>query len=336
MSGSQATGRGKPAQRPGLSPQQRHALPPFSAIRAFEAIGTCGGVRRAAVALSLDHAAVSRHLRALEQWAGVPLVDRTPGSGGRLTAEGLHFHGRIAKALAEIARASIELTHRGDERSFRLWCTPGIASEWLTKRLGVFAAQYSEVDFELQPTEEAPDLASHEADAHLHYVVDIERRDDPDPALRVVEIARPPILAVASPRFLDRAGPFSNPADLLSTTLLHESSFGQWRRWFDKHGVDAAAITGPKFWHGHLTLAAARQGHGVALANALLVGDDLRAGALVEVGSAQPVYLGSYMFTARRDRWRDRVVLGFRRWLENTIAAEAAQSGDVIAPVTRS
>jgi LysR family glycine cleavage system transcriptional activator len=307
--------------RKGLTREQRLSLPPFAAIRAFEAIGTCGGIRRAALELSIDHAAVSRHLRALETWAGVALVDRA-GGGASLTESGLKFHRAITQGLAGIAAASLELTRRADDAHLSLWCSPGLASEWLTGRLGSFSAILPDVAIEIQPSELTPDAAQ-DVDAHLHYVIDAIPWTG-DGALRSVEIARPPILAVASPAYLETARPFDTPADLLDAALLHEANFDQWRRWFEAHGVETTnRLSGSKLWQGHLTLAAARRGQGIALANALLVGDSLRSGELVAIGDWKPIHLGGYMFTARRNHWRDRTVMGFRRWLENSIAAES-------------
>lgn len=305
--------------RSGLSVEHRHALPPFGALCAFEAVGTYGGIRRAAVALSRDHAAVSRHLRALEVWAGVPLVQR---DGGQLTPEGAKFYERISTAMKEIAGASFELTHRGDDGRLRLWCVPGIAVQWLAPRLGAFASAYPNIDLELQPTDAMPNFSTHEADAVLRYVPHIAARKVPDPDLSSVEIARPAVLAVASPKFIAKLNhPITGPADLLTAPLLHEASFDQWRRWFAAHGIDAGTrLTGPRLWHGHLTAAAAKRGQGVALSNVFLIGDDLRSGALVDVGGDDSVHLGSYIFSARRDRWRDRSIRRFRRWLEQSVA----------------
>jgi len=41
------------------------ALPPFAALRAFEAVGREGGIRKAAASLGIDHAVISRHIRQL-------------------------------------------------------------------------------------------------------------------------------------------------------------------------------------------------------------------------------------------------------------------------------
>jgi len=304
----------------GLSKEQRNVFPPFATIRAFEAIGTLGGIRRAAAALSVDHAAVSRHLRALENWTGTTLVDRNQGSGGQLTPQGRIYHRRLTAALAEIANATQDLRYRGDDRSFRLWCMPGLASEWLSGKIGDYLVDNPDIEIEIQPSDVPPNFEMQQANAYLHYVID-NAPEEQDQKLRTTRIARPPVLAVVSPRFLADHPPITQPADLLATTLLHESNDDQWRRWFAHLNVDAGPeIKGPKFWHGHLTLAAARRGQGVALANALLVLDDLAEGRLVAVGGWNSVYLGTYMFTTRADGWRGRTVASFRRWLELAIA----------------
>src|SRR5258708_4472865 len=52
-------------------------LPPLNAIKAFEAAARHGSFTRAAVELCVTHGAVSRQIRALEEWLGVQLLVRT-------------------------------------------------------------------------------------------------------------------------------------------------------------------------------------------------------------------------------------------------------------------
>ncbi len=300
---------------------QKASIPPFAALRAFDAVGACGGIRRAAAALSVDHAAVSRHLQALELWTGMTLIQRVGGAYGTLTPQGRIYHQRISAALAEVALATQDLMRRDDDTCLRLWVAPGLASEWLTGKIGEFTKRHAKIDLELQPSDHAPDFGANEADAYLHYVAD-GSVEQVIPSLRSVEVVRPPILAVASPQFVELMGAVTSPAELVGKTLLHEASHDQWRNWFALHGLlDVGPLAGPKFWQGHLTLSAARQGQGIALANALLVSNDIASGRLVSVGQFPEVFLGSYNFTARRDCWRGTAIASFRRWLENAIAA---------------
>jgi DNA-binding transcriptional LysR family regulator len=306
----------------------RKSLPPFSTLRAFEAIGRLSGIRRAAQALQLDHAVVSRHLRSLEEWASVQLVTRMHGQTV-LTEEGLRFHARISAALGEIQDASIELLRRNETPRLSIWCIPGFASEWLAARLSTFQAKNPNLELELRPTDKSPDFSRYEADVDIRYV----RGNEPITAMNIkagvrrFEIARPPVIAVTSPGCAALLPPLQQPADLLQAPLLHEESPQQWQDWFAAHGVQTPeALHGPRLWHAHLTIEAARRGHGIALANPFLVGDDFATGRLVgllqDSANKHPdVALGAYAFGARADRWQSSTITCFRRWLKTEIGA---------------
>jgi LysR family glycine cleavage system transcriptional activator len=310
------------AATPNLRTLGTRAMPPFAALRAFEAVGALGGIRRAAQELGVDHASVSRHIRFLEEWAGVPLIDRPRGA--RLTPEGQRFHQRIAAALEEIVSASVELTRRGHERRLHVWCVPGFAYRWLNARLAEFTAGHPDLDLDIRPTDHPPDLTRHEADADIRYVHDYDPPPPPPSEIESVEISRPPVIPVASPELIDSLGPAVTPERLLGAPLLHEEGDGEWRAWFAAHGVQAPdRLPGPRLWHAHLTIDAARRGQGIALTNPFLAQEDLKAGQLRPVPLAEgaaEVQLGAYVFRARRDRWRTPAVIAFRRWLEREAA----------------
>ncbi|WP_423350166.1 LysR substrate-binding domain-containing protein [Phenylobacterium sp. VNQ135] len=315
--------RAEPGGRP--SPGRR-LLPPFAALRAFEAVGQLGGIRRAAQELGVDHAAVSRHLRALEEWAGVKLIDRE--QGGRLTPEGAKYLARISAALEEISRATVDLTRRGDDSRLVIWSVPGFAYRWLIRRLPDFNAAHPGFDLEVRPTDHAPDFARHEADADIRYVRDMAPAQDGD--VQSVEIARPIVFPAASPALAARLGADASAEALLDETLLHEDDDSEWRAWLKARQVPVPErLGGPRLWHAHLTLDAARRGQGVVLTNALLAGDELASGELVEltVQPAEPeIRFGGYALRVRRDRWRDPAILKFRRWLERAAAQDATLS----------
>lgn len=306
----------------------RRVMPPFAALRAFEAVGHLGGIRRAAQELGVDHAAVSRHLRALEAWAGVRLIDRQ--RRGLLTDDGLKYHERVSAALEEISKATIDLTRRGDDTGLTIWCVPGLASRWLNGRLADFAAAHPEFDIEVRPTDQGPDLSRHEADADIRYVRDFVVAPDAD--IQHVVIARVSVVAVASPEMAARLPSPLSPADLLTAPLLHEHEDYEWRRWFAAHGVEAPArLPGPRLWHAHLTLDAARRGQGIVLTNRFLLADDLARGELVRlpvVPEASDLAFGAYVLRVRRDRSRRPGIAKFRRWLEReALQHESSKAG---------
>lgn len=308
-----------------LRPPERKSLPPFEALRAFDAVARLGGIRKAAAWLSRDHAVVSRHLRSIESWLGVQLIARTPG-GIVLTEQGRVYHESISKALEYIAHATLDVLNSGQHNSLSIWCTPGFALYWLSQHFAAFEARNAGIDFELRPTDASPDFAAHEADLDIRFHATYEDEAKPSAGQRHGTIAHVPIIAVASTRYLESRDAITEPADLLAHELLHESGTNNWVQWLRSYGVACEGrIGGPRLWQGHLTVDAARHGRGIALANSLMIRDDLRSGALIDIGAGKdgfPVRIGHYVLIARRDRWDDRPVRAFRRWLRETIAKE--------------
>lgn len=314
------------------------SLPPFATMRAFEAVGRLCGVRRAAQALKLDHAVVSRHVRTLEEWAGVRLIHRVDGKTV-LTEEGARYHARISTALAEINDASNELLLRNDESNLSICCVPGFAFEWLIPRLSAFQAANPGMKLELHPTDQGPDFSRYEANVDIRYVPGTQPMSRTcATGVRAFEIARPPVWAVASPECAARLAYVTTPESLLNAPLLHEENESQWHSWFSEHGVaNVMPLSGPRLWHAHMTLQAARRGQGVALANPFLLGDDLRAGRLVLLPAdcARDVTLGSYMFLARADQWQTPAIVRFRLWLKDAAIAGNLSLGPRVVRSTR-
>ncbi len=299
--------------------EPRNTIPPLSALRAFEAVGRLKGFRRAAQALDVDHTVISRHVRGLEEWAGVPVVRRQAGVI-TLTTEGARYHQRVSALLIDLAAASSELRRHGDVTRLVIWCAPGLASQWLTPRLQTFKEKHPAIDLELHPTDRSPDFSRYEADIDIRYVFGSEKAAATSTGVRRLEIARPPVIAVASPACVQARRLTATPEDWRNAPMLHEETDEQWHAWLAAHGMDfPGPIAGSRLWHAHLTLEAARSGQGIALANPFLVRDDLRSGRLVEItprrGADNPV-LGSYVFEARADCWQGRSIVCFRRWLQ--------------------
>jgi LysR family glycine cleavage system transcriptional activator len=300
-------------------PPSRKSLPPFEALRAFDVVARLGGVRKAAQALSRDHAVVSRHLRAIEAWTGATLIERT-AAGVVLTAEGRQYHQQIAAAMDMIAHATLDLMKRGDYRRLQIRCIPGFALYWLSRRLGEFEQRHPAVDIELRPADRTADFSSHETDVDIRFIPVYQSPGELSPELRSIDLISSAVIAVASRGYLSEAPLIKEPRNLLNHKLLHEENFNRWSNWLAAHGVhDDVDLTGPLLWQGHLTLDAARYGRGIALTNHLIAADDLEKGRLIEVGrgnaSFQPYSHAIYRLISRADRWDAPLIRSFRQWL---------------------
>jgi DNA-binding transcriptional LysR family regulator len=305
-------------------------LPPLAALRAFEAVGRLGGIRRAAKELGIDHAVVSRHIRSLETWLGTPLVIRN-GSANQLTTEGEAYYEEIYSALTTIATATGKLMRASNEMSLSLWCIPGFAFLWLADRLGDFITSNPEINVDFRPADQSPDFRAKEVHGDIRYLREWELADVSRLAHRF-EFARPEVFPVASPACAAQLPPIETAADLLRCPLLHEENDLEWIHWLQAQGVEVEGrIPGSRLWHAHLTLNAARQGYGIALANRMLLGDDLETGRLVPVqlheGAFKTVSFGAYTFLAREDRWNVPVIVRFRQWLQRAVIADQPKHG---------
>ena len=300
--------------------EKRRQYPPFAALRTFDVFGRCLGIRKAAQILDIDHAAVSRQLKALEGWLGIRLYERNAGGATTLTPDGARYHARIAGALDEIGSASDAVLRR-DQQALLIWCSPGLAFHWLAIRLMDFHKLHPGAEIELRPTDMSPDLARNEADGDIRYIR--TGTPAPDPGVRCEIFAQPEVFPVVSSATLARLGGIVSAADLLRENLLHEESEAEWQLWFAAQGVTVGErLPGPRLWHAHLLLDAARHGQGIALANLFLVAEDLLRGRLVRLqpqgGVFRPATLGGYGFVARRERWALPVMRQFRSWLRRT------------------
>lgn len=302
-------------------------LPPFAALRAFDAVFRVGGIRKAAMQLGVNHAVVSRHIKQLEDWLGVPLVARN-GNRLLLTEEGARYHTRIASAFAEMQLATDELIGLRDSAPLRLHCVPGLSIQWLSGQLAAFERAYPECRVELKPTDAPANLAIHEADADIRY----HRDDDPEPSggrgLRCFDLARPAILAVASPAMAANLN--ARADEILEWPFLHEEDDREWRAWLRLNGVTPPQkLPGLLCWHAHLAIDAARQGRGVALASRFLIETDLIAGSLapIRLPEFHTVPLGGYVLTAREDRWSNPILARLRDFLRTHAALLESDHG---------
>jgi DNA-binding transcriptional LysR family regulator len=305
------------------SKQQSKDALPFGSLKAFELIGRLGGIRKAALALGIDHAGVSRHLKTLERWAGTTLLDRRRGENGCLTPKGLRYHARISAALCEIDNAGADLTQASGMGCLHVWCAPGLAYKWLLRHLDKFTDTYSDLQVDLRVTDSGPDIARADTAAHIGFVGDWLARGVPA-GIQTAELSRPCIIPVVSPSFLAGAGTLSCSMDIVDLPLLHEEDESQWSNWLARQEIPApGTLGGRRLWHANLTIDAAKRGQGVALAADLLVADDIRQGDLVELhsgGQSYPrVHIGGFALAAREDRWRTPPIERFRDWLRVTM-----------------
>jgi DNA-binding transcriptional LysR family regulator len=124
-------------------------------LRVFRAVAEEMSFRKAAEVLHLSQPAVSQHVRALEEEAGVQLFDRARGAGHgshiTLTEAGrvlLGYANAAAEMMVEAQRALATLNDEADG-PLKLGASTTVAQYLLPRILGVFLKQYPQVKLSL-------------------------------------------------------------------------------------------------------------------------------------------------------------------------------------------
>jgi LysR family transcriptional regulator, glycine cleavage system transcriptional activator len=282
-------------------------LPSLNALKAFEAAARHESLTLAAEELFVTHAAVSRHIRELEEWLGAPLFLRT-GRGVVLTETGRRYSQQLTPLFDALAEATREAAAQGKVRTLRVSVEPAIASRWLVPRLGRFNALHPDIELIIHPETRLVDFRADEADVGIRYAL-----SDPGD-VELVKLCDPVSFPVCSPKLIEGEGPLT-PADLVRFNLLHEDRKQWWADW-----LKLAGVTGVEDWRGttfqgHLAIEAAEAGQGFALADQILCTDSILEGWLVRPFSIDMEDHGAYCLARPRSRKEPPPVRAFREWL---------------------
>ena len=292
----------------------KRKLPPFAAVRAFEAASRHGSFKDAAEELHVTQSAVSHQVKRLEEFLGATLFRRN-GRGVELTATGADYFRDVGAVLDELD-ASTERV-RGVDGADRLTvcATPAFLSRWLLPRLGRFSRAYPKIDLQVAITTEPMRFPKDGVDVLIQY------GQEPSPGLRVDPFLASTRFPVCSPELLKDGPVIRKPEDLFRATLLRDLVGDGWAAWFECAGNRMPeTIKGPQFAHCELTLRAAESGHGVALAYGALIADEIAERKLVKLFDLETAPKVIYSLTCP-ERWTNRPrVAAFRNW----VFAEAA------------
>jgi LysR family glycine cleavage system transcriptional activator len=249
-------------------------LPSLPALRVFEAAGRLLSFTRAAEELHVTQAAVSHQIRSLEEQLGQPLfkrstrrLDLTP-AGQRLLPAATAAFATLEGAVADLRRSKALLT---------VTTTAFFGARWLAPRLARFALQHPDIDVVVRHTNAVLDLAAEGIDVALR-----TGRGN-WPGLYAQRIARPELVPVATPDYVERLG-LKQRTDIFKANLLHDEGRQEWIDWLTMAGLDPAyGQTGAVFDDEHVLFATTMNGQGVSLAIRNLVEAELRQGSLVPV-----------------------------------------------------
>ncbi len=300
------------------------AMPPLSALRAFEAAARHLSLTHAAGELNVTPGALSHQIRALEEMLGIKLFERRVRSIA-LTAAGRQLYPGLQTGFAHIrdAVASFDAVQNG--HVLVLSTSPGLTAKWLVPRLYRFAATYPDIDIRISATAANANFVNDGIDMALRNMAVPPKTDI---ALEYDMLVDVHFVPVCSPRLLEKHGPIKGPDDLARLRLIHDESLPapvarpDWNVWFRAAGVGETDLRrGLRFNSADHALDAACEGAGVLLTYDMLAYDDLRSGHLV---MPFPLALESgraFYLVRPKGRKRSAAADAFRSWMQKEVAA---------------
>jgi DNA-binding transcriptional LysR family regulator len=112
-------------------------------VQAFVAIADCGSFRAAAEHLHVTQTAITQRLQKLEDFLGVPLIERTTRSMN-LTETGRIFLPQARRLLAELSAALVEIRETGmaQRGDVSIACVPTVGVQYLPRVLQAYSTRY--------------------------------------------------------------------------------------------------------------------------------------------------------------------------------------------------
>jgi LysR family glycine cleavage system transcriptional activator len=288
-------------------------LPPLNAVRAFDAAARLGSYVEASKALHVTQPAIGRHVKLLEEWLGIQLFERT-SRGVTLTSAGEKYHRKISAALQLIIEAGKEARPKAAERWLRIMVVPGFAKRWLMPRIEAMRHLRPGLKFAIEPNSTFTEVDGKNTDLGIVYGMDGEY------AHSRATLICPRVFPICTPAYLASIDPIECPADLVKHNLIHVDDGEWWNLWFTAHGLDFHLNSDMLYVNNDHALSVAESGQGIALANEVLVREELDAGRLVLAVDAQ-VKLESYrVLTPSAELSAD--VAWFIQWLQTELEKE--------------
>ncbi|MEI4486989.1 LysR family transcriptional regulator [Frigidibacter sp. MR17.14] len=254
---------------------------PLHGIAAFLAVARLESFTAAAEDLGLSRATVSAQVADLERRLGLRLFHRSTRLV-RLTPAGEAYRSELSDIETRVATAerAARAQHAAPEGRLRLTAPPDFAHRFLVPWATEFLAANPGVQLEIDVSTEARRLIEGGYDLAVRGLIEVA------PDLITREIGRSRFYTCAAPGYLARAGVPALPMDLAGHDLLHFAPLRRGRIWTMTRGTETVEVpVTPRLALGDGTglMRAALMGGGIAQLPAFVVGDEIRAGRLVEV-----------------------------------------------------
>ncbi len=313
-------------------------MPSLRAVKSFVAAAKYQNFTRAAEALCVTQAAISRQIRELEASLGVELFKRA-GRAVELTEAGSIFYDAAYLSFVNIAQAAQRIEN-SDKRKQELTicCSPAFSAFWLSSRLPGFFAANPDIDVNVVTTNNFLQM-----EPGVHPDVFINKVSDPREGYHSIPLFFDLIYPVCSPLYL-KQHPDVAPLDgLQDSVLLNLSPYGRsqiaehvdWGVWFACHDINIDIGPGGERHvfnanDYNMLIQMVLNHQGVCLGWHHLVQPMIEQGWLVRLGDAEAVFKEKlHYLTYAENKQTNEAFRTFKEWFLGSIAQEQTFVGKV-------
>ena len=306
-------------------------MPSLRAVKSFVAAAKYLNFTRAAEALCVTQAAISRQIRELEASLGVVLFKRT-GRAVELTEAGVIFYDAAYLSFVNIAQAAQRIQN-SDKRKQELTicCSPAFSAYWLSNRLPDFFSSNPDIDVNIVTTNNFLHM-----EPGVHPDVFINKVSDSREGYHSIPLFYDQIYPVCSSEFLKDNPSVANLEGLQSTTLLNLSPYGRsqiaehvdWSVWLNSQGINfnLGSEVGSHVFNANdynMLMQMALNHQGVSLGWHHLVAPMIEQGKLVRVGEPETTYKEKRHYLSYAESKQDNEALQtFKHWFLERIQEE--------------
>jgi len=258
---------------------------PLNALRAFAFVYQANGIRPAARQMGISHSAVARHVRELEGWLGVELLDAREGqrrlsftANGKMLGETALFQLQALEARASSIRESRQ------KNSVVVSTTASIAARLLLPRLSDLHRQLPEIELSVLTEQLVIDPDGIQTD------ISIRMGQGPWPGCQCQPLMNDALYPAVHPSLMK--GSRRTPNSLFGKyPLIHDRDPDTaWSTWLAAYPVAGLDIRkGPRHSSSDLVIRAAKEGLGIALVRDRLAADEIGTGALTRPFGEQKI-----------------------------------------------
>ncbi len=291
-------------------------IPPFAAIRAFEAVARLGRNVDAAQELGITASGVSHQIRSLETFVGTALINRSAGQTVELSAEGQQILRPIQKSLDLLDGTFAKYLQRDETPCLKVHMYQSLAYLWVIPKLGSLRQMAPDLKIIITTMPEEVVMSGTDIDMAIVYSTGAPQKN------RCIKLFDEVVQPVCSPGFLKERGAITSVEDILSDPIiLSQHHKNEWDQWFAATDVSAPLFnTAIEMDSRSNTLKAAASGLGWAMDRRPFGQEMKNAGQLVSPIDVSITSGSSYYLIASQRIDGIRIANTFSNWLQKMCA----------------